>query len=177
MANEEDKDYSEENKKRMLVALAIFLGSDVDNKLESYKSIDKETLKKAKEVYEQKGMQVSVEQPARMPEQQVQIKVADLGSSSKVELYKIVGTRDDRTCPDCASWQGKTVVMHPDGVHQTVQDFINNHGFHINCRCSLQPTSVEEIPLNPLNPRHDERAAANPAVYHCAARFDGLVFT
>lgn len=71
MANEEDKDYSEENKKRMLVALAIFLGSDVDNKLESYKSIDKETLKKAKEVYEQKGMQVSVEQPARMPEQQV----------------------------------------------------------------------------------------------------------
>ena len=71
MANEEDKDYSKENKKRMLVALAIFLGSDVDNKLESYKSIDKETLKKAKEVYEQKGMQVAVEQPARMPEQQV----------------------------------------------------------------------------------------------------------
>lgn len=101
-----------------------------------------------------------------MPEQQIQIQVADAGNAAKIELYKIVGTLDGRTCPHCAEWQDKVVSMHPDGKHETVQDFINNHGFHYNCRCSLQPLEVEEIPLNPLNPRYEQRKAANPLAYN-----------
>lgn len=56
--------------------------------------------------------------------------------------------------------------MTADGVHQTVQDFINGHGFHVNCRCSLQEIDVGEKPLNPLNPRYDARRAANPGAYN-----------
>lgn len=55
----------------MLVALAIFLGADIENKVESYSNIDKDILAKAEEIYESKGMKTSVEQAARMPEQQV----------------------------------------------------------------------------------------------------------
>lgn len=45
------------------------------------------------------------------------MQVADTGNAAKIELYKIVGTQDDKTCPECAAWQGKTVTMHPDGKH------------------------------------------------------------
>lgn len=102
--------------------------------------------------------------------------MAEAGNSSKVEIYVIVGTKDERTCEDCAKWQGTKVVMHPDGVHKTVADFINDHGFHPNCRCSLQPEKVEEIPLNPLNPRYDQRKAANPRIYNSKLNGVSLVF-
>lgn len=172
----EEKDYSEENKKRMLIALAILLGAQVENKIEAYSEIDKDILKRAKGIYESKGLAAQVEQQARMPEREVQIRVADVGNSAKIELYKIAGIKDAKTCPDCANWQGKTVAMHPDGVHQTVQDFINDHGFHPNCRCSLQPLDVKEIPLNPLNPRYEDRAAANPSAYNSCLNGLRLVF-
>lgn len=69
--SEEQKDWSEENKKRMLVALAIFLGASIENKVESYSKIGKDILAKAEDIYESKGMKNYVEQQARMPEQQV----------------------------------------------------------------------------------------------------------
>lgn len=98
----------------------------------------------------------------------MQIQVATAGVAEDVQLYRIAGVKDDKTCPDCAAWQGKTVAMRPDGLHETVQDFINQHGFHKNCRCSLQALDTREIKLNRLNPRYEERAAANPGVYHSA---------
>lgn len=69
--SEEQKDWSEENKKRMLVALAIFLGASIENKAESYSKIGKDILAKAEDIYESKDMKSYVEQQARMPEQQV----------------------------------------------------------------------------------------------------------
>lgn len=173
----EEKDYSEENKRRMLIALAILLGADLENNLTAYKDIPKDIKSKALKLYKDSNMQLQVEQPARIPEQQVQIQLANLGNAANIQLYKIVGSKDDRICPDCMQWQDEIVVMQPDGKHKTVQDFINSHGFHVNCRCSLQPISTKEIPLKETNPRYEQRKAANPAVYHCAARFNGLVFT
>lgn len=82
----------------------------------------------------------------RLSEQQIQVQVAEAGIDKSIELYKIVGMSDGSTCQDCARWQGELVTMHPDGVHKTVQDFINEHGFHINCRCSLLPLITTEIP-------------------------------
>lgn len=163
---EEDKDYSEENRRRVLTALAILLGAEVENSPEGYRDVPKDVMKSAKEIYERDGMKLAVEQPARIPERDVQIKVAEAGSRDGARLYRIVGQKDDKTCPDCAEWQGATVASAPDGVHQTVQDFINGHGFHVNCRCSLQELDAEEIPLNPINPRYDARRAANPAAYN-----------
>ena len=163
---EEDRDYSDENRRRMLVALAILLGADVENRPESYRDVPAQTMKRAKEIYERDGLELAVEQPARMPEREVQIKVAEAGARDSAKLYRIVGQDDDRTCGDCARWRGKTVSMAADGAHPTVQDFINGHGFHVNCRCSLQELDVEEIPLNPLNPRYGARRAANPDSYN-----------
>ena len=173
---EEKRDYSEENRKRMLVALAILLGADVDNDAESYSNIPKDILKRAKKIYEEKALSPVVEQEARMPEREIQIRVAETGNQAQIKIYKIFGTKDDRTCEDCAKWQGTTVTMQPDGVHRTVADFINDHGFHPNCRCSLQPENVKEIPLNPLNPRYDERMAANPTAYNSCLNGKRLVF-
>ena len=134
---EEDRDYSEENRRRMLVALALLVGADVENRPESYKDVPAEAMKRAKEIYERDGLELTVEQPARMPERDVQIKAAEAGARDGARLYRIVGQKDDKTCPDCAEWQGTTVSSAPDGIHQTVQDFINGHGFHPRCRCSL----------------------------------------
>ena len=171
----EETNWSKDNKKRMIVALAILLGADLENSAESYSKIPEDIKKQALKIYDEKNLSLTVEQEARIPEQQIQIQMAETGQSAQIELYKIVGSHDSRTCPDCAEWQGRTVTMHPDGKHDTVQDFINNHGFHINCRCSLQPLSVEEIPLNELNPRHDIRKAINPAVYNSSLNNARLV--
>ena len=125
-----------------------------------------------------------------MPEREVQIQVAEAATQQEMEtakdsssgqpipkqLYRIVGQQDSRTCPDCAQWQGRTVVMNPDGVHLTVQDFIDQHGFHPNCRCSLPEIQVQEKRLNPLNPRYDARRAANPRVYNNSALYQRVVF-
>lgn len=106
----------------------------------------------------------------------MQIQVATAGVAEDVQLYRIAGVKDDKTCPDCAAWQGKTVAMRPDGRHETVQDFINSHGFHVNCRCSLQALETKEIPIDPRNPRYEERRAANPAAYNSSLNGVRLVF-
>ena len=173
---EEQEDYSKENKRRMIVALAILLGAKLENAASSYSSIPEEIKTEAVKLYKSMNMDLVTEQPARIPEQQVQIQAATAGKASGVQLYKIVGSRDDKTCPDCAAWQGKIVSMTDDGQHQTVQDFINGHGFHINCRCSLQELSTKEIPLNKLNPRYGARKAANPAAYNSCLNGLKLVF-
>lgn len=71
MSEEEKKDYSEENKKRMLVALAILFGAEVENNPEEYKSVPEPIKAKAEKLYQEKGLKKVVEQPARMPERQV----------------------------------------------------------------------------------------------------------
>jgi hypothetical protein len=47
-----------------------------------------------------------------------------------------------------------------------VEDFINSHGFHKNCRCAIQPLDVDEIPLKEPNPRRDVRATIRPDIYN-----------
>lgn len=47
---EEDKDYSKENRRRMLTALAILLGANVENSPEGYKDVPEDLMKRAKEI-------------------------------------------------------------------------------------------------------------------------------
>ena len=48
-----------------------------------------------------------------------------------------------------------------------MDDFIKSGGYHINCRCSAQEVSVDEIPLkNKANPRYAERKQARPDLYN-----------
>ena len=68
---EEDKDYSKENRRRMLTALAILLGANVENSPEGYKDVTEDLMKRAKEIYERDGLELAVEQPARMPEREI----------------------------------------------------------------------------------------------------------
>lgn len=67
--------------------------------------------------------------------------------------------------------------MHK-GTHNypLVEDFINDHGFHPNCRCALLPIETSEIPLKKINPRYETRKAANPAAYNTAILLSELVF-
>lgn len=56
----------------------------------------------------------------------------------------MVGEEDDKTCPDCAEWQGKIVAGTEDGIHPTIEDFMNSKAFHPNCRCALRPIIEED---------------------------------
>ena len=62
----------------------------------------------------------------------------------KTQLFKVVGEEDEKTCPDCAAWQGKIIAGTEDGIHPTIQDFIDSKAFHPNCRCALRPIIEEE---------------------------------
>lgn len=62
----------------------------------------------------------------------------------KTQLFKVVGEEDEKTCPDCAEWQGKIVAGTEDGIHPTIDDFMNSKAFHPNCRCALRPIIEED---------------------------------
>lgn len=172
----EEKDYTDENKKRMLIALAIMLGANIENKLSEYPNIPKPILAEAKRIYIERQLKSIVEKPERISERDVQIQIANKGAADKIELYEIAGVKDQSTCKDCAKWQGKKVAMHK-GNHNypLVEDFINDHGFHPNCRCSIIPIETDEIPLKKPNPRRDERKQIRPDIYNCVP-LTGLVF-
>lgn len=164
----EEKDYTDENKKRMLIALAIMLGANIENKLSEYPNIPKPILAEAKRIYIERQLKSIVEKPERISERDVQIQIANKGAADKIELYEITGVKDQSTCKDCAKWQGKKVAMHK-GNHNypLVEDFINDHGFHPNCRCSLIPITTDEIPIKTINPRYESRKRARPDIYNC----------
>lgn len=62
----------------------------------------------------------------------------------KIQLFKVVGEEDEKTCPDCAEWQGKIIAGTEDGIHPTIEDFMNSKAFHPNCRCALRPIIEED---------------------------------
>lgn len=68
---EEQEDYSKENKRRMIVALAILLGAKIENAASSYSSIPEVIKAEAAKLYKNMNMDLVTEQPARIPEQQV----------------------------------------------------------------------------------------------------------
>lgn len=162
---EEKKDYKKENQKRMLIALAILLGF-IDQK-EDFSKLTKPQLQEVKRVFEEKNLQYLTNNPERLSERDIQIEAAEIGIGHSVQFYKIVGVKDNKTCPDCAKWQGKKVSMSQGTEYPTVDEFINQHGFHPNCRCSLQEIKVDEIPLKKNNPRYESRKQQRPDIYNC----------
>lgn len=117
-----------------------------------------------------------VNQGERLTEQQI---VEDMSQLSQAKngskKLRIVTVGDDKVCPACAKWQGKVVSL--DGSSSPSLDDATRAGFlHYGCRCALQEISTQEIPLKPLNPRYEARAAANPAVYNSMLNGVVLVF-
>jgi hypothetical protein len=90
----EEKDYTDENKKRMLIALAIMLGANIENKLSEYPNIPKSILAEAKKIYIERQLKSIVEKPERISERDVQIQIANKGAADKIELYEIAGVKD-----------------------------------------------------------------------------------
>jgi len=90
----EEKDYTDENKKRMLIALAIMLGANIENKLSEYSNIPKPILAEAKRIYIERQLKSIVEKPERISERDVQIQIANKGAADKIELYEITGVKD-----------------------------------------------------------------------------------
>jgi hypothetical protein len=90
----EEKDYTSENKKRMLIALAIMLGANIENKLDEYKNIPPTILAEAKRIYIERQLKSIVEKPERISERDVQIQIANKGAADKIELYEIAGVKD-----------------------------------------------------------------------------------
>ena len=168
MAEENKKDdYSEENKKRMLIALAVYLGFTDINKAEEWNNLTKEEKKIVRQEFEGRNLKQFTDNPNRLPERDIQIQVAEKGLSDKIDVYKIVGNPSPTQCEDCRKWMNRKVTMESNTIGlPTVQDFINSHGFHPNCRCSLQPVSVDEIPLKEPNPRIDQRKQSRPDIYN-----------
>lgn len=161
---EENKDYKKENKKRMLIALAILLGF-MDQR-EDFSKLTKPQLQEVNKVFEERKLQNLTNNPERLSERDIQIEAAEIGIGHSVQLYRIVGVKDNNTCPDCAKWQGKKVSMSDGTDYPTVQEFINDHGFHPNCRCSLQEIKDDEIPIKKINPRYESRKQQRPDIYN-----------
>ena len=98
----------------------------------------------------------------------------------KIQLFKVVGEEDEKTCPDCAEWQGKIVAGTEDGTHPTIEDFMNSKAFHPNCRCALRPIIEEDKKMKKevqKKKRTLEEMAMNTANFEDEIVYRGFVQT
>ena len=93
----------------------------------------------------------------------------------KTQLFKVVGEDDEKTCPDCAEWQGKIVAGTEDGIHPTIDDFMNSKAFHPNCRCALRPIIEEEKEMKKEAKKTLEEMAMNTANFEDEIVYRGFV--
>ena len=129
-----------ENKKKMLFALAVGLGSTAA----SYEELTADEIAEANKLYKTSNLEKKVETGAPVDEHLVQaLVVASLKDTT--EYFKIVNPGDGRTCDACKEWIGQIVTVHgEDPRYRTVDDFIKSGGLHTNCRCTLQKISVKK---------------------------------
>lgn len=181
MDSDEIEKTQRKNYERMIFAIAVlysdFIGVDIKKQID-YSHLDPSQKMFAKKIYEDTpSLAHVVQQPERITEHQIVESTADIAKSrDNSRQVRIVTVGDEKVCPACAAWRNRIVSLD-NSSSPTLDDAINAGFLHYGCRCSLQETSTTEIPLNKNNPRYQTRKAANPAVYHCAARFNGLVFT
>ena len=177
----EAEETKKKNYERLLLAIAVLYANQIDmdiKKQSTYQQLTPAQKTFAKKIYEEvPDFSAQVNQGERLTEQQI---VEDMSQLSQAKngskKLRIVTVGDEKVCQHCQKWQNKIVSL--DGSSRpSLQDAIDDGFLHYNCRCALQEIATTEIKLNKLNPRYETRAAANPAVYHCAARFNGLVFT
>ena len=180
-AVKEAEETKKNNYERLLLAIAVLyanqIGVDI-KKQDDYSKLTSSQKTFADKIYKSNQLlQAQVESGQRITEEQIVQDVSQVAQThSQSTVLRIVTVGDDRVCPACAKWQGKVISL--DGSSRpSLQDAIDDGFLHYNCRCALQELSTKEIPLKETNPRYEQRKAANPAVYHCAARFNGLVFT
>lgn len=133
----EKADFKKDNKKRMLAALAVYLG--MSNVADWDQLSDEAKAAARKEYEEQAGLKDWTERADRLPEKDIQIRIAETGLREGIKLYKIKGEdTDGHMCEKCKEWQGKIVSMADNPLgYPLVEDFIDSGGLHINCRCSL----------------------------------------
>ena len=133
-------DDDKENKKKMLFALAVGLGSTAA----SYEELTADEIAEANKLYKTSNIQKKVETGAPIDEHLVQaLVVASLKDTT--EYFKIVNPGDGKTCDACKEWIGQIVTVHgEDPRYRTVDDFIKSGGLHTNCRCTLQKISVKK---------------------------------
>ena len=179
-AVKEAEETKKNNYERLLLAIAVLyanqIGVDI-KKQDDYSKLTSSQKTFADKIYKSNPLlQAQVESSQRITEEQIVQDVSEVAQThSQSTVLRIVTVGDDRVCDMCAKWQGKEVSL--DGSsHPSLQDAIDDGFLHYNCRCSLQELSTKEIKLNPLNPRYEARAAANPAVYHSSADTRRLVF-
>jgi hypothetical protein len=67
----EEKDYTNDNVKRMLIAIAIMLGANIENKLSEYSKIPKPILTEAKKIYKERQLKNIIEKPERISEKDI----------------------------------------------------------------------------------------------------------
>lgn len=138
----------EDNKKKMLLALAIAAGSEA----KSYEDLTEEEIKEAVKLYETKGLESKVEKDDPISEQDVQSLIA-AAMMDTTEYFKIINVGDEKTCNACKEWIGQIVTIHgEDPRYKTVDDFIRSGGLHPNCRCTMQAmTQKPKMNMKDLN--------------------------
>lgn len=133
-------DDDKENKKKMLFALAVGLGSTAA----SYEELTTDEIVEANKLYKTSNIQKKVETGAPIDEHLVQALVVSAFKDT-TEYFKIVNPGDGKTCDACKEWIGQIVTVHgEDPRYRTVDDFIKSGGLHTNCRCTLQKISVKK---------------------------------
>lgn len=146
MAVTEKENIEDENRRKILFALAILLGDMTPEEIGSVSEWGdlSETRKKQAVIDYKKNQEIldplldqeGLEQP------QIQSAMSSVGKSTGFEVYVIENPGDGKTCDHCRKWIGKKVSDN-GGKYPTIKEWMDSGGLHPNCRCSLH--AVREI--------------------------------
>lgn len=153
---DEEKKIQEDNKKRILLAIALSLGmaDGLDlSKISSYDDLPGDIKDKAIKAYQSSNIDKSAETVQSLSKEDV-LKIAAIAAyvENKTQYFKIVTTGDERVCDYCRKWQDKIVTLNgEDPRYKSLNDFLNSNGTHFGCRCQIVPVSPKKPNSKELN--------------------------
>lgn len=179
---EQYKKFEQSNYERLLYAIAVLyasqLGLDIKTQT-SYKDLTPAQVTFAKKIYEKNpDFDLQVQSGRRLSEEQIVKDTSNISKADNYDLVRIVTVGDRTTCERCKKWDKKIVSLSGENKKYPSLETATKDGFlHYGCRCALLNIETDEIPLkSKLNPRYEERKAANPSIYNTAINIKDLVF-
>ena len=163
---EEEKTQKDENYEKAALYVAFLLGMYYKS-FDELKSHPADLQEVNVKIHENPSLLEKIQSDEKVKDKDIQREAIEAAEMSG-KYMKIRTASDQSVCPRCAEWQGKIIsVDGSDKRYPSMDDFIKSGGYHINCRCSAQEVSVDEIPLkNKANPRYSSRKQARPDLYN-----------
>ena len=144
---EKQKENEKKNREQLLIALALLLYPNVDERTLTVETIPEEVrtrLEKKIDDFLDKDNKLT-----GMSKSDI-LKDAKEISGVKSMYFQVITVGDSKTCESCRKWNGK-VISDDDDDYPSYDDLEKSGALHPNCRCYLKPVDKKAMNSENIN--------------------------